>query len=522
MKATSPILLVSVAFLHAIFGSTLAAAQDVGQLVDDLKHRDEKVRQKAVGALADLDTEAAWEAVADRGLGDLEARVADEAQLRIGRASYSKGLGDVLESKHALKARSALVRERVSEALGRMKGALPADPFVTALKDKEAAVRAVAAYALETRLESGAGALDLADSKGVIALRKALAKVASSDRDARARANAISALAALAQVDAETEELLGKSIALTDSAAQVRAASLRAASLAQGGGSHPTTEELAIALRDEAHGVGMMALRLLRQRGDRESFLALAQALPPEGSDAEKGGLRPARAWAIVACLREASGLSHGLVRERWIRWAEGLEPDWKRSADGKEDATESGETGSATFYGLRIVSDRVAFLVDMSGSMWEEKGGSTRKVQVEVELAKALRGLPEHARFHLVPYATVPGPWEDGLVPATERNVEKAIEWFERNTQRGRGDVWTALMQVLENPEIDTVVILSDGAPSGGYRWNIELIRTLLQDENRHRGVVIHAVMFDAAKSLRKGWKAIVDDWGGVQLLID
>ncbi len=106
--------------------------------------------------------------------------------------------------------------------------------------------------------------------------------------------------------------------------------------------------------------------------------------------------------------------------------------------------------------------------------------------------------------------------------MPATKKNVEKAIEWFTRNTQRGKGDLWSALVPVLRDPQVDTVVILSDGAPSGGQRWNIELIRPLLQDENRLRGVVIHTVMFDASKFLKRSWKDITGDWRGTQQLID
>ncbi|MFT7076624.1 MAG: hypothetical protein ACJA0P_002642 [Planctomycetota bacterium] len=505
--------------LQALLMLPSALAQSEGDLVKKLSGTDARTRRSAVKSLAQIGSEAAWKAIAEEALGDTEPQVADEAQWQMGRASWSEALMETVDSKLALRARAELVRERVAEALGRVQGTVPAELFTRALKDKEAAVRAAAAYALEARLRLGAEALDLSDAKELANLRKAASKVANSDRDERARANGIAALAALASVDPGSEALAKKALSREDRSGLVRAASLWAA------GDVNTVADLSAALADEDHGAAMVALRLLHRRADRDSVVALSAALPGDGLPAGDAKMRPALAWAIVGSLREASGLSHGLARARWVRWAEGLDADWKRVADpekgnGKREADE--ESASTTFYGLRLVSDRLVFLVDMSGSMWTKSGDTTRKVQVGVELAKALRGLPEHASFNLIPYATFPGPWEDGLVPATSKNVEKAIEWFERNTQRGKGDVWTALIPVLRDPEVDTVVILSDGAPSGGERWNVELMRPLLQDENRLRGVVIHAVMFDASKFLQRSWKAIVGDWGGVQQLID
>lgn len=472
-----------------------------------------EVRRKAVAGLAKVGSAEVWEVIAERALGATDPRVADEAQLQLGRASWTEALEGALDSKFALRSRTAFVRERAVEALGRIQGAVPVELFARGLKDKEERVRRATAFALEARLQQGADALDLSSDKELASLRKTLAKMAASDRDMPARANAIAALAALGRSDAEAAALFQGVVSRQDESPLVRAASLWALRESN------TIEDLRAALADGDHGVGMMALRLLGARGDRDSALALCAALPGEASET---GMRPALAWAIVASLRDASGLSHGLVRERWIRWAEGLGADWKRgSAPAKGKAMEGG-AGSTTFYGLRLVSDRLVFLVDMSGSMWIEKGGVTRKAQAEVELAKALGGLTESTRFNLVPYANAPGPWEDGLVPATTRNVESAIDWFQRNTLRGQGDVWTPLMQALQDPEIDTVVILSDGAPSGGQRWNIELMRPLLQSENRFRGVVIHAVMFDAGKFRRQRWAEMVEDWGGVQHLID
>lgn len=498
-----------------VLAAPVLAMQDAADLIGKLSDSSAKVRREAVKDLAELGSDEAWEGIVEKALGDQEAQVADEAQVQLGSAKASDALFAALESKKALRSRTPLIRERCVEALGRIEGAVPVGLFTGGLKDKEPSVRAAAAYALEMRARQGASALDLGDSKDLAAARKALSKSAASDRDQRARGNAILGLSALGPLDEDAAELAAKTILRRDKSPLVRAASLLAAAESN------TVKDLSAGLLDVDHGVSMVALRLLHSRGDVESVKALSAALPTDGLEGTVE--RPAVVAAIVTSLRAASGLSHGAVRDRWIRWADGLKDDWTReSADDKREAKKEAEAGSTTFYGLRLDSDRIVFMVDMSGSMWSENGDTTRKAQVEVELAKALRGLPETAMFNLVPYANDPGPWEDELVPATKRNVDKAVQWFERNTQRGRGDLWTALVPVLRDPSIDTVVILSDGAPSGGDRWNLSLWRWLLQDENRLRGTVIHIVMFDASGFLKKAWKDVVGDWGGAQQLID
>ena len=518
MKALGTLLLLAITAASST-GSPMVvpvlSGQGAADLLGDLNARNARTRRKAVTGLGELGTKDAWEAIVNKALGDPEAQVADEAQIQLGKAPASTALFEALDSKKALGSRTSLVRERAVEALGRIEGSVPLELFVSGLKDKEESVRAAAAYALEQRARRGAGSLDLTNPKAVAGARKTLSKSASSDRDPRARANAIACLAALGVLDEESLERSAKVIARGDKSPFVRAASLVAA------GDSNTVADLAAGLGDDDSGVAMVSLRMLHGRGDAASVKALAEALP--GASADSGAQRPAVLAAIVASLRDASGLSHGAVRDRWVRWADGLDPDWRRKeAKKKRKAGSDDEAGSTTFYGLRLDSDRLVFLVDMSGSMWKENGDSTRKEQVEVELAKALRGLPESTMFNLIPYASDPGPWEDSLVQATPKNVEKAVKWFANNTQRGRGDLWSALVPVLNDPSVDTVVILFDGAPSGGDRWNVELWRWLLQDQNRFRGVVIHAVMFDASGFLKRAWKDIVGDWGGAQQLID
>ncbi|MEM9380163.1 MAG: hypothetical protein AAGB93_09480 [Planctomycetota bacterium] len=518
-------LLLTLLLIPLALAPAAEAQRDLGALEEALRDQDAKTRRGAVGDLAELGTAEAWQVVLERGLQDRSPRVADEAQLRLGAATITEEWLELVDGKLALRSKDELVRRRVVESLGRIEGAVPLRFFTRALKDKDAEVRASAAYAVGQRLRIGAGAVALEPlggkrDRGLEQFGDALHRVATKDKDARARANAVANVLLAARVigvrAAEAPEVV-------DRAGEVGPELSRVASMAaevRGEREAIGVLDLGRSLRHELTMHSVTAARLLEEIGTKEAMLELAKRLQPS----DDHPLRPALQQRIVRTLRAASGLSHGASAERWLRWAQGLDDDWSRS-DGAAESDAAGAEeggGSTTFFGLRIVSDRVAFLVDMSGSMWSERDGRRRKDSVEVELETALRGLPETARFNVVPYASQPAPWKGELVPASKKNVERAIQAFRGSGLRGKGNLWDALVPVLRDPEIDTVVLLTDGAPTGGTRWNVDLMRTLLLDENRFRGVTIHVLLFDASKGLQKRWRRIAEDHDGALRAID
>ena len=120
------------------------------------------------------------------------------------------------------------------------------------------------------------------------------------------------------------------------------------------------------------------------------------------------------------------------------------------------------------------------------------------------------------------MPYSKYPAPWKGELVDATPKNVEKAVKAFRGCGLKGVGDLWGALESVLVDPEVDTVVILTDGAPSGGDRWDLEVLGRLRGEEKRLRHVDLQMVLFGSSKGLKRRWAEVVDALGGGVLSID
>ena len=175
------------------------------------------------------------------------------------------------------------------------------------------------------------------------------------------------------------------------------------------------------------------------------------------------------------------------------------------------------------SFAGLPIRSERVCFLIDLSGSIWQKRAdGRTRKELVDEELRKALEALPESTRFNVIPYTAIPAPWQKTLVPAERKNVAKALEWFVARKDTGTGDLWGALQVALADPDVDTLVVLSDGAPSGGRRWNLGLMKQLFAEQNRFRRVELDAVLADASGRLVREWDEMCAQSGGRTIEIE
>jgi hypothetical protein len=206
--------------------------------------------------------------------------------------------------------------------------------------------------------------------------------------------------------------------------------------------------------------------------------------------------------------------LKHRRDARAWKAWAQALPEGWSAAAD----ATPLDAQGTtASLAGLPILSERVTFLIDLSGSMAEERAdGSTRKAGAQRELERALRALPATARFNVVPYANDPQPWRKSLVAAEPKNVADALAAFAACSAGGKGNLWDAALLALADPEVDTLVLLSDGAPSGGARWNLELIRALFAERNRFRRVVLDCALVDPGAAVERYWREIAADCGG------
>ena len=194
----------------------------------------------------------------------------------------------------------------------------------------------------------------------------------------------------------------------------------------------------------------------------------------------------------IVRALSQISGRSVGTNPHNWITW-------WMAVRTGKTalhaEPTGGRQVTSSGFFGLRPVTDKVTFIIDISGSMqtgWRTEGHS-RYVEAVEQMMVFLQGLGERGQFNVILFSNEPLRSTPRLVKATAKTLEAAREsLFSRAPSGGtnlRSAVELALQldaQGMVDPSrltADTFVVLCDGETESGSRWVAPLFERIQAD---------------------------------------
>ncbi|HEV8113387.1 MAG TPA: HEAT repeat domain-containing protein [Planctomycetota bacterium] len=469
---------------------------DLADLEQELRAPKPETRRAAVQKLAALHERRAWDLVVGV-LSDSDSMVADEAEVLLGASDDPKLARDLFGGA-GLRARDAWVRLRAAEVLGRMPVELDAELFARALASVDANETDLRRMLLWS-IERSARAKRLAGDRAK-AWRSAEA-IATSRADVELRCAALQAIATLDPIAAHPAVV---------EALSAREAPLRVAGLLA---SAESTEQECLtvsgrALEDAEPRVRVQAIENLEKLGSRAAILALVHQMEIE--------TRERLRYGILAWLRARSGLDVGFDAAAWRGWAEKVDGRLATGGGAGDRLPPVGGT-KASFAGMSLISDRVCFLVDFSGSTWQTKvGDRTRKEILDEKLRAALEALPAGTRFNVIPYTNDPIPWEKRLVASDKGSVKRALDFFERCHQSGRGNFYDAALLAIEDPDVDTLVVLTDGVPTGGHRWNLELMIELLVERNRYRKVAFDSVLVDAPKSKQKLWADLARRTGG------
>lgn len=153
----------------------------------------------------------------------------------------------------------------------------------------------------------------------------------------------------------------------------------------------------------------------------------------------------------------------------------------------------------TVSYHDIPVVSSRIAFLVDRSGSMAAPLGGTdkkrTRLVEAKNQLVRVIEALPDKTMFNVVVYETAVVPMWDELRKCGDENRKEAIEKTEKIALGGGTNIFDALEKALSDPKVDTIYLLTDGQPSAGRIVDVEQILDEVQRLNRTRQVVIHSI---------------------------
>ncbi|MBX3464189.1 MAG: VWA domain-containing protein [Planctomycetes bacterium] len=229
-----------------------------------------------------------------------------------------------------------------------------------------------------------------------------------------------------------------------------------------------------------------------------ELLVALRQpaGVPPLFArlDDEQARLRDDAASALA----ELTGLQFPTAAA-WQEWWAREGPTFRvpPAPDRRREGRRSAAGTVATYWDLPVTSDRIVFVVDVSGSMNQPHGTGnlTRLDEARRQLLRVLQALPAKAKANVVAFATDAQGFADGLQPIDERRRKALTTWVEALEPRGATNVHAALQRAFADPEADTIFLLTDGQPSSGTIVAPELLLREVRRWNAGRNLRIHTV---------------------------
>ena len=183
-----------------------------------------------------------------------------------------------------------------------------------------------------------------------------------------------------------------------------------------------------------------------------------------------------------------------------WQEW-------WKQNGPGFElvpagavqkHRPRSNEGSTVSYYGIPLVSDRVVFVVDVSGSMSANigtDGARTRLDEAKRQLHRVVEGVPKHFLINVIPFhTTVTAVFEEMQVAVPAARTE-ALAQIDALRPLGGTNIHGALRRAFAESEVDTIYLLSDGSPSSGEITDPTALADEVANWNRSRRIRIHCI---------------------------
>lgn len=192
------------------------------------------------------------------------------------------------------------------------------------------------------------------------------------------------------------------------------------------------------------------AIAALRRMHDRRGIAPLIEFLARED-------LKSDRNLALLA-LASLTGQDHGSHPGQWRKWWSETGPEWQMPKDPRPTGDVAPPKKGTTFYGIQTFSDRILFIVDISGSMDKpQKGeGASGKTKMEVckqELIGAVYNLNPTDTFNVLFFNHQIIPWQTRKVEATERNKSLLKKWVSDQLPLGERTSTTASRWASRSP---------------------------------------------------------------------
>lgn len=203
------------------------------------------------------------------------------------------------------------------------------------------------------------------------------------------------------------------------------------------------------------------------------------------------------------------------------------------------------------TYYGIRVFSRGVAYVVDTSSSMVYEieldpdwikrhrRDYPARAPKAELaqrEVAASLRALDPRTRINLIFFRTAVSSWKSAMAPASRSNVDSALGRLAAESPRSSTELKNrayltnyvdALRLLLDEKQgepptgsfedtPDTVFFLTDGKPTVGDIVEPEVLLSWFAERNRFARMHFHVITFGSQETDDRFLRRLAEENGG------
>ena len=201
-------------------------------------------------------------------------------------------------------------------------------------------------------------------------------------------------------------------------------------------------------------------------------------------------------------------------TRSGWSRW-------WRAKGEGfvlpHPDTVKGGGTSSGgqtvSYYDIPLISSRIAFVVDHSGSMGAKVGTDQKRTRLDVakqQLTGVVTGLSKSHKVNLILFETkVTSVWNE-IRQLSSGNRRKLIKDIEAVKQTGGTNLFDAVEFAYQDPDVDTIYLLTDGQPGNGRFTEEADIVEQVGIMNRTRQIMIHCISIGRESTLLRDLAAL------------
>lgn len=269
-------------------------------------------------------------------------------------------------------------------------------------------------------------------------------------------------------------------------------------------------------VREKRHLPALMAA--LEHEDWSTRFLAITgikrlRNATPVAKLVERMGIEKGRMKKHLAdALWQLTAQSFDEDEQKWAAWWKAAKSEFKVASEKDLDKADAARekrrltqrtVSKAKFFGIKVESHRVIFILDVSGSMMEsmygreiDGRGAARIDIAKKELAQAVKNLDAGALFNIYAFSNGVARWDPKGIGANSTTTrQEALTWIERLGASGGTNLYDSVREGFEDKDVDTIFILSDGEPTVGDEIDPFRIREDVAKWNKYRKIKINTI---------------------------